>query len=344
MSSRNQTTQPPNRSTFQGNEPNWLLPKMRKRNLELELLRFLCILSIVGYWHMFNYTEAFPQYKNIFTIRIIWIILAVFAFLSGYFTGKANIELSKKSLYLFFRKRLTRIYPLYLLALILFSILNINTLGTSIKASLLISMFFKPAPPTLWFINMLLIFHILSPFLADQIKKGHLYRLLGIFILSSGVLLVSHLLFKNVDFRIITYFPAYLFGIIISLKGDNYINKKICFFVFIAGTFISLLLYQNRIQVDRLSSIFMLTTAPYFIFLFFKKKITIPDKLKLLILNLSFSSYCMYLFHRPIYIITTKVYFPESGFLQILYLVFFSLPCIIIFSYFVQKTYDKLTT
>jgi peptidoglycan/LPS O-acetylase OafA/YrhL len=216
-----------------------------------------------------------------------------------------------------------------------------SDLWTSIKASIAISMFFKPTPPTLWFVTILLFYYLLSPLLINCINNEKLILILVTFFLTSGFLLISHYFFRNLDVRVITYFPAYLLGLLISLKGDDFINKNGFFCIFIVGVFISILLKNNIRSFDLLSSIIMLATAPYFIFMLFKNRMKLSDNLIKTISILAYSSYCMYLFHRPIYITLKNIYFPESEALQVLYLVCFCLPCIIIFSYFVQKFYDS---
>ncbi len=32
-----------------------------QRNMAIDFIRAICILYIVGFWHLFNYTEAFPK-------------------------------------------------------------------------------------------------------------------------------------------------------------------------------------------------------------------------------------------------------------------------------------------
>jgi len=94
------------------------LPK--KRIVSLDLLRGLSVLYIVGFWHMFNYTQCFPQYYNFITLRLTLIILASYTFLSGYFIGLKDVILTSKSIKNFLLNRIMRIYPLYILAIVVF--------------------------------------------------------------------------------------------------------------------------------------------------------------------------------------------------------------------------------
>lgn len=289
---------------------------------------------------MFDYTNAFPQFGNFFTLRFTWIILATFIFLSGYFTGLKRIDLTKQSMILFFQKRILRIYPLYLIALMLFFVFGMSGILTSFKAAIAISLFIKPAPPTLWFVIMLIFFYALSPLLISHTEKGHAGFVWAIYFILSFMLLVIPYFARNLDVRVVTYFPAFYFGLFTSLKGEGFINQKILVSLFLVGVFISIVFNQNYLQYDWLLSTLMVSTTSYFLFVFFKNTISPPETTYIPITILAYSSYCMYLFHRPIYIVLKKVYFPSSEVLQILYLVLICLPCIIIISYFSQKFYD----
>lgn len=312
----------------------------KNRSVSLDLLRGLSILYIVGFWHMFNYTSAFPQYSNIITLRFTWIILATFTFLSGYFIGQKEIDLKKTTIIRFYKNRILRIYPLYLLSLVLFYILGLSDTVTTIKAAFAISMFLKPAPPTLWFITMLLFFYVLSPLLIFNTKKGYVVRIWAIYIFLSTILLIVNYSVENLDVRVVIYFPAFFLGIITAMNGGEIIGKKLGLSLFFAGAVLSFGMNQNYLEYDRLLSILMISMASYFIFIFFKNNVNPSPKTHLTITVIAYSSYCMYLFHRPIYMSLTHVYFPNDGVLQILYLVLFCVPSILMISYYSQKYQD----
>jgi peptidoglycan/LPS O-acetylase OafA/YrhL len=64
-------------------------------------------------------------------------------------------------------------------------------------------------------------------------------------------------------------------------------------------------------------------------------------KLKIVFI-ISYSSFCMYLFHRPVYVLLTWLYYPDGDIPQLLYLYLICMPVIIIFSYYEQKLYDQI--
>jgi peptidoglycan/LPS O-acetylase OafA/YrhL len=78
---------------------------VEKRNIGIDLLRGCCILYIVGFWHLMNYTDAFPGYSNLATDKITAIILGAFVFISGFFIGKKDLTLEKQDLLNFFIRK-----------------------------------------------------------------------------------------------------------------------------------------------------------------------------------------------------------------------------------------------
>ena len=148
------------------------------RNIGIDLLRSLCILYIVGFWHLLGYTEPIPKYDNFITLRITYILLGTFTFISGYYIGLKNTVINKQSLIQFYKKRFLRVYPLYFIAIGLFTILHLSDFDTSIKAALIISMFAQPATQTLWYITMLMLFYSISPLIIIGYQKKTLSKLI----------------------------------------------------------------------------------------------------------------------------------------------------------------------
>ena len=313
---------------------------VKNRNIGIDLLRGTCIVYIVGFWHMLNYTNVIPNYNNIITYRLTWIILATFVFVSGYFIGQNNIELQKQDLASFYIKRVMRIFPLYLLSILAFTYLGLSDLKTSIKAILLVSMFLKPAPPTLWFITMIMIFYIISPFLILACKNIKIIKIIVIYVIISLFLLLYYYFTKFLDVRLIVYLPAFIFGIFVAVNEKTVIDTKLVIISFVVGALISFLFNTSFIGLNWLLSTLLVTIAPYFLFNVFSKMQFTNTKVITSIMFIGYSSYCMYLFHRPIYITLKKIYFPNSYFLQLLYLLVIGLPCIAIFSFYLQKFYD----
>ena len=289
---------------------------------------------------MLNYTQAIPNYKNMFSSRITVIVLSTFVFISGYFIGKSGLVMEKQKLMAFYLNRFLRIYPLYLLSIISFMYLGLSDFNTSIKALLMLSMFVKPAPPTLWFITMLMTFYALSPFLILACKNIKALHLIYIYLLFSFFLMVYWYFTRLLDIRIIMYLPSFVFGLFIAINKNNTVNEKYLYPALIVGVLISFLTDTPSKTANSIFATLKATIAAYFLFKLFRQISIKNQKISRIIILVSYSSYCMYLFHRPIYLFLKELYFPDSIFLQLIYLTIFCLPCIGLFSYIMQKIYD----
>lgn len=78
-----------------------------------------------------------------------------------------------------------------------------------------LSCLIKPAPDTLWFYSLLLLFYFVTPFiLFDRYcvwgTAVFFFRILGLFL----GLFAFHLIFECVDIRTFYYYPAYFFGLL----------------------------------------------------------------------------------------------------------------------------------
>ena len=58
--------------------------------------------------------------------------------------------------------------------------------------------------------------------------------------------------------------------------------------------------------------------------------------------HIGYSSFFVYLSHRPIYAMLKKLYFPQLEILQIFYLAVICLPLIIAIFWFLQKWYNNI--
>jgi len=319
-----------------------------RRNLGIDLLRGLSILYIIGFWHLLNYTSTIPYYNyynNIITYRITWIVLATFVLISGYFISrKRDIQ---DNLFAFYKKRFIRIYPPYFVAIIIFTVLGLSDLITSIKAILSISMFIQPSPPTLWFITMLIFFYVISPLCIRVSTKGFIKYLLfyiALFFMLLGYEYLSDLLFHYyyLDIRVAVYLASFMTGIYISNNRLVINEVKFIFIGTIVAFVISCYFNSDNWGTNLLLSIPIVTIAPLLLLLFFSRLKIKSIKAQKIILFLSTASYFMYLFHRPFYITLKKIYFPSTHFFQLLYLITICLPIIIVTSYGLQKKYDNV--
>ena len=317
-----------------------------KRNLGIDLLRSLSILYIVGFWHLLDYTKAIPHYENIISYRITWIVLGTFVLISGYFLGGKNF--SRNALFAFYKKRLIKIYPPYFVAVLFFSIFGLSDTITSLKAIFGVSMFVRPAPPTLWFITMLLFFYLITPiivFLADQGIFRYLFSYIFLFCCLLGYEYLSKALFHYyyLDIRVAVYLAPFMVGVYMARNNikKNRI-KSILSMVGMAAFILSCYFNYESRGYNLLLSIPIITIFPLLMLLFFKQLNLTSLTAQRTIFFLSTASYFMYLFHRPFYIVIKKIYFPTDTVYQLIFLLIICLPIIIASSFFMQVAYNNV--
>ncbi|RKX36209.1 MAG: hypothetical protein DRP71_00660 [Verrucomicrobia bacterium] len=305
--------------------------------ISIEYLRAFSILYIVGYWHLFNYTDALPKYANPVTGSLAVIVLGVFVLVSGFLNGSS----AKKGVgpIQFYRKRLLRIYPMYALAVLLFYLYGISDATTSLKSLVFISIFYGPSPYTLWFVTMIMLFYLITPLLLGLVGSPAKFLLFSgsLFVIVFGIEAVS----STMDRKLLLYLPCYCVGIYCSRHGfkgrvANIPSVLLVFCLWLVLAFIendSWTFNQIRNISMVFSCSFLISAICYLNEDRFGKAAVISF--------LSYSGYSMYLFHRPIYSTLVSLYFPGNELLQVVYLSTVCLLVIIFTSWGIQKIYDK---
>ncbi len=311
----------------------------KQRDTGVDILRSIGMIYIIGYWHIFNYTDPFPAYFNFFTDLLTRIILAFLVLMSGYYAGKGfNI---KNSFWDFYRKKVIRIYPLYFLALVIFFFIGINGTNGTLTGALLISMFIKPVPWTLWFITMLMVFYIATPIIQHCLHRYKLSVLIYTSIFVCSLLLFYGIVTNQLDVRLIMYFPAYLIGIIVANRKLHHFYKYKYMFAIIA--FIIIIVMPLDVTNNYLKALIIIPfiTIIAFILMLWSRSIDIQSSFFIKYATmLSYSTFCMYLFHRPVYELLMYIYRPTQLIWQLSYLVLIGVPLTIVLSYYIQKSYD----
>jgi len=306
----------------------------------IDYLRSFSMLYIVGYWHLFDYTNFFPASLYPASEKLSIITLGLFTFISGFLSAKSLIK-SPKTVQ-FYMKRVVRIYPLYVVALILFLIYGLLDSSTAWKSVFLISMLHGSAPRTLWFITMIMLFYLIAPFLVRFAYHSKKYIT---FSLSIMILLMSLMvILGTVDIRLLLYFPCFCVGIYCAIHGmkNGLTNTKYAVILLAVGL-TTYLIPTEWWTVEKLKQIPVILSSSYLIFYFCYARQKLFANIRF-IMFLSYSSYGMYLFHRPLYESLKGFYFPETGLFQVLYLIGICLLVISLVSWCLQQINDKLYT
>ncbi|MFA7386613.1 MAG: acyltransferase [Thiohalobacteraceae bacterium] len=311
-----------------------------ERNNAIDLLRVLCILYIVGYWHLIPYTHWLPGYANHYTEALKDIALGTFVLSSGLLLARRDLRPRLRELLGFYARRVVRIYPLYLVALLLFGAAGLASQTVVVNGALLISMFVPPAPPTLWFVTMIMFFYLLAPVLMWAA-----HRPAG-FLLTTAALLAVFLGYdawvRPLDSRLLLFFPSFALGVYIQRvdTARRYLDRKR---LYLLALLIPALLVglPGANGFDVATSLWrapLVALGAVLSLLYverFARRLQSP-----FILRLSYASFGVYLFHRPVFELAMATYYPAEALYQALYLMLVAVPVSFAVAYAVQKGYD----
>jgi peptidoglycan/LPS O-acetylase OafA/YrhL len=307
---------------------------------EFDMMKgFAIILILIGHlkdYIGFDLVAGLQPYMALFG-------LSLFVFSSGFTIYLNNPNPEVKTFYL---KRLWRIYPLYAVALLAYSILYFNN-NLSFWAIHLFGLQCILAPQyttpivTLWFIGLIIVFYAVYPFIIkfSQLLKR---KMLGIIISSILILscMISIKLFFNIlDSRILLFFPLFVIGILFASHQKIQIRfmDPLLAALFLISLYLFILIGSPNIIIPEtslaayplavvLSSSMCLTALALF---HLAKQ---SEKLVKFFLYLSVSSYCIYLFHRPI-----LAAMGGNLWAVIIAAILLPVPC-----YSIQKDYNKI--
>jgi peptidoglycan/LPS O-acetylase OafA/YrhL len=322
---------------------------IKPRNQAIDLLRALCILYIVGFWHLLGYVPTIDGYKNEVTYRLTVVVLGLFVFISGQLIAGAGIH-NGADVLSFYRRRLIRLYPPYLLALLLFVPCGLLKAGQFPAAALLVSSFSMDPPRTLWYISMIVVFYLLAPFLL--LLLGRLQRnrigwradrlLVGAMLIGITVLF-GKILDGVVDARLFLYFPCFVVGLLLTPPPpERRLPARTLGSLSIAVLLAVLFSLHHSAPIEEsLHAIPLAIFGPLLVFLVagrWTRNLRLPPLVRLI----SFASFFMYLFHRPIFWLFTSAPFPGAARPQLAVLLLAALPLIVVVSWQGQLLYDRV--
>ena len=311
------------------------------RDYGCDLLRVFSIFYIVSFWHLCQYSKQLMFTKTDSTLLLTYCILGLFCFLSGFLISQRYLLRSTTECFQFLLMRMLRIYPLYFIALIGFLILGIVDSTEFLKAALLLNLALRQSLMTLWFVQLIIYYYILSCFIL--FKYSHIKTLCTTLILFC-VLVLLFIKTQYVDVRIAQYLFPYIIGIMVA-KSENlktfYKNAKfvILCVISVLASFYFFSKNLNPFFAFIIVQTAVITIIPIFFYL--KDIVGVIFNKKMLVF-LSYSSFCMFLFHRIIFSLGISFYKHIQSVPLTFYLIFILTPLITIFSFCAQKCYDKV--
>ena len=262
---------------------------------ELDFARSLCIFWIIGVWHLNNYLSPslyFSHASYLYLNRITFAVLACFTFLSGTLLRKYSF-CNFKDVISFFKKRIIRIYILYVIACLLFWKLGMIASGKSfVKLLLCVSVFDENPVQTLWYINMLFVFYAVTPLIDYEWRKPYSKYIVAVLLLLV-LIYVFHLC--KLDKRVLYYFPVYCIGLFFELKSSF---KKIApglALGSVAAFAMCVCMTDDTVPTIYLYEILGTLCIISFSYWLYRSNI------ESVVSFVAYASMCAYLFHRPCY-------------------------------------------
>ena len=311
---------------------------MTGRNVAFDIARSFSMIFIIAIHHLSGYTGQ-PIASISYFASLVVTTLGVFVFLSGFLLGGKYEFHNLNDVIYFYKKRVLRIIPLFILASVSLIYIGMNGWTETIKGIWGVSMLWKPAPATLWFVSMLLLFYFVTPLLAN--RKG--YKQFGFGLSAFIIMLCIDFIWHSVDKRVYFYFLIYWLGIYLAIHKPRIISsfsKKEYTIVISAYFLLTMLcfLHKNKVVEIALGGIGILAI--------FMISHQVSKSLNLRIIKIinfiSYGSMCSYLFHRVIYWTVLQFYMPEHPLEVWIYLLFIAVPIVIIIGYYIQIIYDYI--
>lgn len=309
-----------------------------------DIARAFSMFYVVALLHLSSYCENFAltSISEIFT-TLIWSTLSVFTFLSAYLLGSKYQFSCWENVLVFYKKRLIRFYPLFLISSAFLVLIGFNGLTCSIKGVLGIAPYWGPAQLTLWYIAMLMSLYLLTPLLAGKSKVAQI----SISILILSVIAGLNILGLPVDERTYYYFIVFFAGLFLSTHFKQLTNKILqnkwtC--LLSGGLYLALLVYVHYTE-HRLAMMLTGYIGAFFILnlSLLTEPFVLSNKLmKTIVSVISYASMCAYLFHQEVYTLSLRLWHPTNGATTFAYLFLICLPIVLFCSYVIQRGYDAL--
>ena len=130
-----------------------------ERDYRFDIARVVCMTFIVAFVHLFAY--VYTGHVSAYYLPACAVLtdacLGLFTFTSGFLLGLKYDFVKFQGVWQFYKKRLLRIIPLFLIASIVLWLIGFNSSRATLNGMLCISPFVKPRPMTLWYIPVILL-------------------------------------------------------------------------------------------------------------------------------------------------------------------------------------------
>jgi peptidoglycan/LPS O-acetylase OafA/YrhL len=324
------------------------------RNAAIDLLRGSSMLYIVGFWHLLGYVDGIDGYKNAVTYPLTIAVLGLFTLMAGCLAGGREVRRGS-DLFQYYRARARRILPPYALAVVLFVPTGLLRWPDVPRGLLLLPAFDGDPLRTLWYVNILVLCYVLAPLLLmlrHRLQASGASRAWALGLAAGCSALALALLVRlcpGLDPRFTLYFPAFATGLLLAeplldpQRRAFTRLQRLGLMVMAVATVALTVGVDGRDFETSLRSLPMATVVPALVVLACTRRwqrLNLPRWLQ----AVSYASYFMYLFHRPIlrFVTDTAVGLsvPQPWPL-LLILLAVGMPLVVAISWWGQRLYDQ---
>lgn len=320
-----------------------------KRIKELDVVRALCALWVVGYWHLACYL---PDSSGVYTPLgqcVTEIFMAGFFFISGFLHHKYTFS-NRDDVSKFFRRKFFRFYILFALSAGSLYIAN-QYIGVPmfkgpwhlLLTLLGITTLYPPHAGMLWFMSMIMLFYVLTPFIMYNSKWR--YAKLAKFTSVILFLVAWLLIMGKLDVMVFVYLTVYFLGLICPEKIFKTLQSSIpAMLISAAIACIAITVGLNTEHTWWENFFFSIPSCVCgtLVIIGVSTVISKSDILLAILSYVAYSSLCAYLFHRHYYSVinTSLEHLGIESNAAVLICVY--LPICITASWFIQKLYDRM--
>lgn len=312
----------------------------KERVIGFDFARVVAIFIVIGIYHNLGYTGRFHADPAVRVL--VYSSLGVFTFLSAFLLASRYSFIEKGEVLSFYKKRVLRIWPLFVLSSILLAILGFNTWGTTLKGIVGVSPFWAPHPTTMWYVAMLISLYLITPFVARGNVQQQCLKALCVM----AVIGLLQICLGTIVPRTFNYFTVYLVGL---LLGKNYYEQTLVFLRSKEARCISLTWFVLVVVVYLTKNIYLKSFSAVIgiiailnLSLFGAEKLRSHKFFAQSVSILSYAGFCAYLFHREIIWVLFKLFKPNGFFPLFLEVVLVGVPLSFFCAFFIQKYYDML--
>jgi peptidoglycan/LPS O-acetylase OafA/YrhL len=327
-----------------------------KRITEIDLLRALATILLLFHHSGIYQLEIEGRIsQSIIFIPTTYALLGIFIFLSGYLLGYSWRNKEHASLWTYYARRITRLYPPYLLSLLLFSLLlqvkleYINLWAHLFGFQIILAPIVQPIF-TLWYFGLLIAYLLVVPVGYVRFKKP--IQVCTYLVVIFTIVFFIHQRYRIVDARFFYYFWVFSIGSLIGaysekLKPFSNLNLLIlaaCVIFILAGIRVqqTQIVYFSRIHWKHIVYVNAYIISGTYLAYQIASRIKKNPRVVQVAEFISKGSYFTYIYHRPLFGLLLLLIPATQHSQRFLAQLFIGLPVTLLVSGYLQPLYQRV--